>query len=87
MGQPITSHIVISLLRIHSLREAIPEELKHLSKLRKRNHRDSPSSGERNGNSLNLKLISQETSFRGCGTPMWDCGWIAEVSGKMRQRE
>ena len=28
-------------------------ELKHLSSARKRNHRDSPSSGERNGKSLN----------------------------------
>jgi hypothetical protein len=32
-------------------------EVKHLSTLRKRNHRDSPSSGERTGNSLNLVYV------------------------------
>ena len=30
--------------------------MKHLSTLRKKNHRDSPSSGERRGNSLNLDV-------------------------------
>ena len=33
-----------------------PGELKHLSTLRKRKQRDSPSSGERKGNSLNHRL-------------------------------
>ena len=32
-------------------------EVKHLSTLRKRNHRDSPSSGERKGRSLNLVYV------------------------------
>ena len=34
-----------------------PGELKHLSNLRKRNHRDSRSSGERNGNSPNSSSL------------------------------
>jgi hypothetical protein len=34
-----------------------PGELKHLSNLRKRNHRDSLSSGERNGNSPNSSSL------------------------------
>jgi hypothetical protein len=47
----------------------IRRELKHLSTSRKRNQaRDSLSSGERNGNSLNLG----KQFPRGCGTPMWD---------------
>ena len=37
-----------------------PGEVKHLSNPRKRNRRDSPSSGERNGKSLNL--ISVKTA-------------------------
>ena len=44
-------------------------ELKHLSTSRKRNQaRDTPSSGERNGYSLNLWSLLQ----RGCGTTTWD---------------
>ena len=40
-------------------KEAKPGELKHLSTLRKRNHRDSLSNGERSGNSLNLFEIGR----------------------------
>ncbi len=63
MGQPSTSYIVLSLWWIHSLREAIPGELKHLSTLRKRNHRDFPSSGERRGNSLNHCLFRKKETM------------------------
>ena len=45
-------------------------ELKHLSTSRKRNQvRDPPSSGERNGDSLNQLT----TVDWGCGTPIWEC--------------
>ena len=37
----------------HPLMREEPGEVKHLSNPRKRNRRDSPSSGERNGKSLN----------------------------------
>ncbi len=50
--------------------EREPGELKHLSTLRKRNQRDSRSSGERNGNSLNLNgLVGlRPMPFKGCKT-------------------
>gem|GEM_PF-4259043 len=38
-----------------------PEEVKHLSTLRKRNRTDFPSSGERKGNSLNLFCFRKKT--------------------------
>ena len=54
MGQPTAGYTAVSSAELNRRREAIPGELKHLSTLRKRNHRDSLSSGERRGNSLNL---------------------------------
>ncbi len=42
---------------------SIPAEVKHLSKRRKRNQRDSVSSGERKRNSLNRESLLS----RGCG--------------------
>ena len=44
------------------VQEGQPREVKHLSTWRKRNQRDSLSSGERKGNSLNRR----DLSWRGC---------------------
>lgn len=52
MGKPGRSH-VLSLLPEHIGIEREPGELKHLSNRRKRNRRDSASSGERTRKSLN----------------------------------
>ena len=60
MGQPGGSNVPSPYLRD---KEKTPDELKHLSSSRKRNQRDSLSSGERNGKSPN-----QETSVS------WGCG-------------
>ncbi len=51
MGQPGWS----SPVTLASREE--PGEVKHLSSPRSRNRRDSPSSGERNGKSLNLSSV------------------------------
>ena len=53
MGQPIAGYTAIFSAEFNRRQKAIPGELKHLSNPRKRNHRDSLSSGERRGNSLN----------------------------------
>ena len=53
MGQPTTLKDVVSYTEYIGIRSE-RRELKHLSTCRKRNQvRDSPSSGERKGNSLN----------------------------------
>ena len=54
MGQPSAGYTALFSAEFNRRIKAIPGELKHLSTLRKRNHRDSLSSGERRGNSLNL---------------------------------
>ena len=54
MGQPSAGYTALFSAEFNRRIKAIPGELKHLSNLRKRNHRDSLSSGERRGNSLNL---------------------------------
>jgi hypothetical protein len=47
-----------------------PGEVKHLSSRRKRNRRDSLSSGERKGNSLNRWHVRlRSLCCRGCGNP------------------
>ena len=53
MGQPSAGYTALFSAEFNRRIKAIPGELKHLSNLRKRNHRDSLSSGERRGNSLN----------------------------------
>src|SRR5690606_1802536 len=53
MGQPAGGNAPASCGEHIAVRRA-PGELKHLSTPRKRNHRDSLSSGERKGNSPNL---------------------------------
>ena len=58
MGQPDWSSPVALLAREE------PGEVKHLSNPRKRNQRDSPSSGERKGKSLNL--TSAKTAVVAC---------------------
>ena len=51
MGQPgWTSPVTCAM-------QEEPGEVKHLSNPRKRNRRDSPSSGERRGNSLNPRHV------------------------------
>ena len=60
MGQPSAGYTALFRAEFNRRRKAIPGELKHLSTLRKRNHRDSLSSGERNGNSLNLVFPARE---------------------------
>ena len=60
MGQPGKSNVLSPYSRG---REKTPDELKHLSSRRKRNQRDSLSSGERNGRSPNLRT----SVLRGCG--------------------
>ena len=53
MGQPSAGYTALFSAEFNRRQKAIPGELKHLSNPRKRNHRDSLSSGERRGNSLN----------------------------------
>ena len=60
MGQPGKSNVLSPCTRY---REKTPDELKHLSSRRKRNQRDSLSSGERNGRSPNLRT----SVLGGCG--------------------
>jgi len=57
MGQPSAGYTALLSAEFNRRRKAIPGELKHLSTLRKRNHRDSLSSGERRGNSLNSFFV------------------------------
>ena len=57
MGQPSVGYTALFSAEFNRRIKAIPGELKHLSTLRKRNHRDSLSSGERRGNSLNPPLF------------------------------
>ena len=63
-----------------------PGELKHLSNLRKRNHRDSPSSGERKGKSLNL-IRFRKKFYQGLRDLNVAGRGIAEMPGKACQRE
>ena len=63
MGQPSAGYTALFSAEFNRRIKAIPGELKHLSTLRKRNHRDSLSSGERRGNSLN----PTPSSNAGCG--------------------
>ena len=55
MGQPGKSNVLSLYLRG---REKTPDELKHLSSRRKRNQRDSLSSGERKGKRPNQIVYS-----------------------------
>ena len=57
-----------------------PGEVKHLSNPRKRNRRDSPSSGERNGKSLNqLSVKTAVVAFSGL--------WVSEEDSPQGVRE
>ncbi len=57
MGKPISINTLISISEYIGY-GGEPGEVKHLSNLRKRNQiRDSLSSGERKGNSLNLSNV------------------------------
>ena len=60
MGQPSAGYTALFSAEFNRRKKAIPGDLKHLSTLRKRNHRDSLSSGERRGNSLNLFSARKE---------------------------
>ena len=66
MGVPTKSNVLVSYSEHIGIgRQA--RELKHLSTSRKRKKIDSPSSGERNGNSLNRLIVSPQAFFnRGC---------------------
>jgi hypothetical protein len=68
MGQPSAGYTALFSAEFNRRQKAIPGELKHLSNPRKRNHRDSLSSGERRGNSLN-SFFAREMRVAGpqCG--------------------
>ena len=80
MGQPTGSYILVSLTESIG-QGGKPRELKHLSTWRKRKKFDSPSSGERTGNSPNPAF----------GGGLWDSNMgpegIAERDGKPGHRQ
>ena len=61
MGKPTMNHygIMVSYTEYIGIRRR-PGEVKHLSTQRKRNRRDSLSSGERKGKSLNFISVVHE---------------------------
>ena len=68
MGEPILGNSRISTAEFIGSRGE-RGELKHLSTLGKENNRDSQSSGERNGKSLNRVYASLQALYiRSCGT-------------------
>ena len=68
MGQPLAGHTARPPAEFNRREGAKPGEVKHLSSLRKRKRRYSPSSGERKGKSPNLRHASLQALWRGgCG--------------------
>jgi hypothetical protein len=78
MGQPGVGKPTSSQRKYIALGSR-PREVKHLSTSRKRNQvRDSPSSGERTGKSLNQRYMY----LWGCGAVISDLKLLVERSGK-----
>ena len=76
MGQPGWSSPVARAMREE------PGEVKHLSNPRKRNRRDSPSSGERTGKSLNRARVKTAVVAR---SGLWEIHrWGRSPVGKLQ---